>query len=65
VRPVLRNRDFLLAWTGSLVSMLGGWALWIALPLHVHELSGSAFATSGVVAALVAPTAGTARPRNR
>jgi MFS family permease len=55
VRPVLRNRDFLLAWTGGLVSMLGGWALWIALPLHVYELSGSAFATSGVVAALVAP----------
>lgn len=35
--------------------MLGGWALWIALPLHVYQLSGSALATSGVVAALVAP----------
>ncbi len=55
MRPVLRNRDFLLAWTGGLVSMLGGWALWIALPLHVYQLSGSALATSGVVAALVAP----------
>ena len=53
--PVLRNRDFLLAWTGGLISMLGGWAMWIALPLHVYELSGSTLATSGVVAALVAP----------
>ncbi len=35
--------------------MLGGWAMWIALPLHVYELSGSTLATSGVVAALVAP----------
>ncbi len=53
--PVLRNRDFLLAWSGGLISMLGGWAMWIALPLHVYELSGSTLATSGVVAALVAP----------
>jgi MFS family permease len=53
--PLLRNRDFALAWSGGLISMLGGWALWIALPLYVYELSGSALATSGVVAALVAP----------
>jgi len=53
--PLLRNRDFALAWIGGLVSMLGGWALWIALPLHVYQVSGSALATSGVVAALVVP----------
>jgi len=52
---VLRQRDFALAWTGGLVSMLGSWALFIALPLHVYQVSGSALATSGVVAALVAP----------
>lgn len=50
-----RNRDFALAWLGGLISMLGGWALWIALPLYVYELSGSAFATSGVIVALVLP----------
>ena len=53
--PLLRNRDLGLAWAGGLVSMLGSWALWIALPLHVYQVSGSALATSGVVAALVAP----------
>src|SRR5215217_1454678 len=52
---ILRQRDFALAWTGGLVSMLGSWALWIALPIHVYQLSGSALATSGVVAAAVAP----------
>jgi predicted MFS family arabinose efflux permease len=55
MRLLLRERDFGLAWLGGLISMLGGWALWIVLPLYVYELTGSALATSGVVAALVAP----------
>jgi len=52
---VLRNRDFALAWSGGLVSMIGSWALWIALPIHVYQLTHSALWTSGVVAAVVAP----------
>jgi MFS family permease len=52
---VLRQRDFALAWFGGLVSMIGSWALWIALPIHVYELTGSPLATSAVVAAAVAP----------
>src|SRR5215212_2516670 len=52
---VLRQRDFALAWFGGLVSMLGSWALWIALPIHVYQLTRSALATSGVIAAVVAP----------
>ena len=52
---LLRRRDFALAWTGGLVSMLGGWALWIVLPIYVYERTGSALATSGVVVALVLP----------
>src|SRR5215216_1692383 len=52
---VLRQRDFAFAWFGGLVSMLGSWALWIALPIHVYQLTRSALATSGVIAAVVAP----------
>jgi len=52
---VLRRRDFALAWAGGLISMVGGWALWVVLPIYVYQLTGSALATSGVVGALVAP----------
>jgi MFS family permease len=52
---ILLQRDFGLAWAGGLVSMLGSWALGIALPIHVYKLTGSPLATSGVVAAYVAP----------
>jgi MFS family permease len=52
---VLRYRDFALAWSGGLISMIGTWALWITLPIHVYGLSGSSLATSAVVAAVVVP----------
>src|SRR5262245_20633769 len=52
---VLSQRDFRLAWSGGLVSIVGTWALWIALPIHVYELTGSALATSGVLVAVVTP----------
>jgi MFS family permease len=55
VLRVFRYRDFTLAWTGGLISMIGTWALWIALPIHVYQVSGSTLATSGVVAAAAAP----------
>lgn len=52
---VLGRRDFALAWTGGLVSMLGSWSLWIALPIFVYQETGSTLATSAVVATVVAP----------
>ncbi|GHH34970.1 MFS transporter [Lentzea cavernae] len=38
-------RDFRLLWTGRTVSLLGSWLLVIAIPAHVHALTGSLLAT--------------------
>jgi MFS family permease len=52
---LLRRREFGLVWTGGLISMVGDWILWIALPVRVFELTGSAFATGLLVAFRLAP----------
>jgi MFS family permease len=52
---LVRRREFGLVWTGALVSMMGDWILWIALPIRVFELTGSALAVGLLVAARVAP----------
>jgi MFS family permease len=41
----LRQRNFALIWLGELISSIGGWVLWIALPFYVHAQTGSALAT--------------------
>jgi MFS family permease len=51
----LRQRDFLLAWVGGLVSMIGNWVLLIVLPIYVYQLTGSALATSGMFVAEIVP----------
>ena len=51
----LRNRNFFLLWSGGLISMMGTWMLFAALPFYVYEVTGSALATGSVLMALVAP----------
>ena len=52
---LVHHRDFSLVWIAGLISMMGDWVLWIVLPIRVYELTGSSFATAGLVASLVAP----------
>lgn len=55
VFAVLRQRDFALLWTAGLISLTGNWMLYVALPLTVYELTGSAVATSGIFVAYRVP----------
>lgn len=45
VLTILRRRDYALFWSGQLISSIGNWVLWIALPFYVYERTGSALAT--------------------
>jgi len=45
---LLRHRNFTLLWFGQLVSMLGDWVLFVALPFYVYNLTGSILATGGI-----------------
>ena len=51
----LRQRDFALLWFGGLISMMGDWAMFAALPFYAYEQTGSAFASGAVLAALTLP----------
>jgi MFS family permease len=55
VRLLLRRRSFALLWCANLCSSLAGWALGIALAVHIFEVTGSPLATSGLLVAGSAP----------
>src|SRR3954451_7940251 len=52
---ILRQRNFALLWLGGLISFMGDWVLFIALPVYVYDLTGSALATGGMFIAQTAP----------
>ena len=60
----LRQRNFALLWFGGLISFAGDWALIIALPVFVYDLTGSTLATGAMFIiqilprVLLAPVAG-------
>jgi MFS family permease len=41
----LRQRNFSLLWFGQLISLIGDWLLFIALPFYIYTITGSALAT--------------------
>ncbi|HET9223192.1 MAG TPA: MFS transporter [Roseiflexaceae bacterium] len=51
----LRQRNFALLWFGGLISFAGDWALIIALPVFVYDLTGSTLATGAMFIAQTLP----------
>jgi MFS family permease len=53
--PLWRNRDYVLLWTGNLISSIGSAMVLIALPLLVLAITGKALQTGTVAAAEAIP----------
>lgn len=51
----LRNRDFCLLWFAGLISIMGDWVLYAALPLYAYQQTDSALASGAVFAAMTLP----------
>lgn len=52
---ILRQRNFLLLWSGQLISSIGNWVILVSLPFYVYELTGSALATGTMFIAQTLP----------
>jgi MFS family permease len=55
VLTVLRQRDFSLLWFGGVLSVIGDYFLFVALPFFVYERTGSALATGAIFIAETLP----------
>lgn len=53
---LLRRRNFALLWFGGLISFIGDWVLFVALPVYVYNLTGSVLATGTMFAASMVPS---------
>lgn len=54
-KVILQNRSFRLLWVAGLMSYVGNWSLFAALPLFVFQLTGSTFASGIVLTAMFLP----------
>ena len=52
---VLRRRNYGLLWFAQLISMIGNWALFAALPFFVYQITGSVLATGGMFMIQIIP----------
>lgn len=52
----LRQRNFFLLWLAGLISITGNWMLFIALPVTVYAMTGSALAVGGLLLARTLPS---------
>jgi len=52
---VLRRRNFALLWSGQLISRIGDWVLFLALPYYTYQLTGSVLATGAMYLASTLP----------
>jgi MFS family permease len=55
VLTVLRQRDFSLLWFGGVLSVIGDYFLFVALPFFVYERTGSTLATGAMFVAQTLP----------
>jgi len=53
---VLRRRNYGLLWVAQLISMIGDWALFAALPFFIYELTSSVMATGAMFMIQVVPS---------
>jgi MFS family permease len=51
----LRQRNFALLWTAGLISLIGDWAFYAAMPIFILDRTGSAFQSGLVWAAIALP----------
>ena len=52
---LLRQRGFALLWIGGLISTVGDWVLFVALPFYVYQHTGSTLATGATFIAQILP----------
>ena len=52
---LLRQRGFALLWTGGLISAVGDWVLFVALPFYVYQRTGSTLAAGATFMAAILP----------